>query len=354
MIKRRLFSGWLLIFAGLLQAEAFKPLVSDADAMADIKRFANELATEHQFDENTIIDQLSGLKQREDIIARITRPAESLPWYRYRKIFISEQRIDGGVEFWERHQETLARASAEFGVDPAMIVGILGVETFYGRIQGDFPVIEALHTLGFYYPKRAPFFRSELAQYYLLARAEKWNLFDVRGSYAGAMGMGQFISSSYRHYGVDFNQDGKINLFSDPVDMIGSVANYFARHGWQQTGFVAEPVALSSKQQTLVQKQLELERPLEYFSQAGVSTAGLRDRTKVAGIFAFETEAGQFEHWLTGKNFYVITRYNHSEMYALVAFQLSQAIAEKRLSKQVANNLHQTDESLIKSNEKSD
>ena len=332
MRKNKILSVVLMLagLSNLVSAKDYKPFVTDAEARPLIASFAKRMAEEHQFNEKAVFEQLVNMQHREDIIARITKPAESLPWHRYRPIFMKQKRIDDGVKFWQEHAETLAKAEAEFGVDAAVIVGIIGVETFYGRIQGSFPVIEALHTLGFYYPKRAKFFRSELEHYYLLAREQKWTLSDTKGSYAGAMGMGQFISSSYRHYGYDFNQDGKINLFNDPVDMIGSVANYFKKHRWNRGGFVAQPIEVESEQKKLVQKGLKLSRAPELLRQAGVDTSALEGRTKSAGIFAFEKAKGQYEHWLTGDNFYVITRYNHSEMYALAAYQLAQAIKFKR------------------------
>lgn len=314
-------------FSASIGAKEYRPLVSDQEAHKQIKQFAKEMAEQHQFDEQQIVSQLTGMQHRQDIIERITKPAEGLPWHRYRNIFIKEKRINDGVAFWQQHAETLARAEKEFGVDQSIIVGIIGVETFYGRIQGTFPVIEALHTLGFYYPKRAKFFRSELGHYYQLARDQNWQLGDIKGSYAGAMGMGQFISSSYRNYGVDFNGDGKINLFTDPVDMIGSVANYFKRHRWQEGGFVTKPIEFGAEHSQFVQAALKLKHSPKSMQDAGVKGANIN--SKAAGIFAFETAPGQKKYWLAGDNFYVITRYNHSKLYALAVFQLSQAIQER-------------------------
>lgn len=321
-------------FGGNVLAKDYQPLVSEPEAHKQIREFAKEMAAQYQFNEKVIVDKLTTMQHRQDIIERITKPAEGLPWYKYRNIFIKDKRIDDGVDFWRQHAETLARAEQEYGVDQSIIVGIIGVETFYGRIQGNFPVIEALHTLGFYYPKRAKFFRSELAHYFQLAREQSWSLDEIKGSYAGAMGMGQFISSSYRAYGVDFNGDGKINLFNDPVDMIGSVANYFKRHRWQEKGFVAKTVQLKPKQSKLVQSTLKLDNSLQSMQQAGIDTSDINSTS--AGIFAFDSSPEKKEHWLVGDNFYVITRYNHSELYALAAFQLSQAIQVKYRQSQIA------------------
>jgi membrane-bound lytic murein transglycosylase B len=332
-LKNRLWTITLiLLFHGPIVAQQATPSITAVNA--DIKAFAKEMAEQHQFDQETIEKQLLAMQPRADIIARISKPAESMPWHRYRKIFIQDKRITQGVEFWDKHADTLARAEKKFGVDASIIVAIIGVETFYGRIQGKFPVIEALHTLGFYYPKRAKFFRSELGEFYRLARAQQWQLENIKGSYAGAMGMGQFISSSYRHYGVDFNGDGKVNLFDDPVDMIGSVANYFSRFKWQLNGFVAQPIVLNDEQQKLVQSSLKLTHSLEALQAAGIDVAALEERSNKGGIFAFELNNNQHQYWLVGDNFYTITRYNHSALYALAVFQLSQAIlAEKQASK---------------------
>ncbi|MGX5200809.1 lytic murein transglycosylase B [Aliikangiella sp. IMCC44632] len=321
-----------LLFSCALVAQASLP--SAADVEKDIKAFAKEMAEQHQFDQTALEEKLLAMQPRADIIARISKPAESMPWHRYRKIFIQDKRINQGVEFWSKHADTLARAEETFGVDASIIVAIIGVETFYGRIQGSFPVVEALHTLGFYYPKRAKFFRSELGEFYRLARAQNWKLDEIKGSYAGAMGMGQFISSSYRHYGVDFNADGKVNLFDDTVDMIGSVANYFSRFKWQLNGVVAQPIMLTEKQKELVQSSLKLKHSLADLQSAGVDVAALEERSKKAGIFAFELANGQQQYWLVGDNFYTITRYNHSALYALAVFELSQAIVAEKQKQQ--------------------
>jgi len=318
------------VFLSPCYANGNKTTVSEEKVASQIQSFAQSMAGKHGFDAKHIESKLSQLKPREDIIARITKPAEAMPWHRYRKIFIQDKRIDAGVDFWNTHSATLAKAEKEFGVDSSVIVAIIGVETFFGRIQGDFPVIEALHTLGFYYPKRSKFFRSELEQYYLLAREQGWVLDDVKGSYAGAMGMGQFISSSYRHYGHDFNKDGKVNLFNDPVDMIGSVANYFNKHRWQKGEFVIEKVAPTIEIKQLKQHSLKLKRSFADIEKAGATLEPEAQESKNFGVFEFEKQPGEMDYWVAGDNFYSITRYNRSPLYALAVFQLSQAIKQKR------------------------
>jgi membrane-bound lytic murein transglycosylase B len=315
-------------------ANDYQQLVSDVEVEKSIRAFSQQMAIKHQFDEQAVYNTLSNLKHSQDIIQKMTRPAESvMPWFKYQKIWMKDQRINEGIEFWEKHKTTLERAQEKYGVAPEIIVSIIGVETFYGRIQGTYPVLEALHTLGFYYPKRSTFFKNELVEYFLLARTQGWKLNEIKGSYAGAMGMGQFISSSYRQYAVDFNGDGKINLFDDPVDMIGSVANYFKRHHWQKNGFIVEPVKLKQAQLKLIQHQLKQTHSIEKLKNSGIDTINLENRTDKAGVYAFEKSDTEKEYWLGGKNFYVITRYNHNKMYALAVFQLSEAIKEKMNNK---------------------
>lgn len=298
------------------------------DLSLRLQSFADKMAKEHQFDGEEVLKTLQSLKVNKSIIAKMNRPAESLPWHRYRPIWMKAKRISGGVDFYLKHKDVLEKAETQYGVDKMMIVAIIGIESFYGSHQGTYPVLDALYTLGFHYPKRSVFFKSELEQYFLLSRQQNWKLADIKGSYAGAMGMGQFISSSYRSYGVDFDQDGKVDLFGNPIDMIGSVANYFKKHGWKKDQFVAKKISLS-KQQTKqwVQKDLQLVNRLSELETSGIAVDEIKDKDAKVGIFAFR-QKNSYEHWLVAKNFYSITRYNHNAMYALAALQLSEAIKE--------------------------
>ncbi|MDH5432724.1 MAG: lytic murein transglycosylase B [Gammaproteobacteria bacterium] len=304
----------------------------DHQANNEIKKliadFAKKMAAEHDFNEKEVYSKFVNMPPNDVIIGKISKPAESMSWYNYEKIWMTDERINDGVKFWDTHEALLNKAQEVYGVEPEIIVGIIGVETFFGKSQGTFAVVDALNTLGFYYPPRADFFRKELEEFLVLAKNQGWSLDDIYGSYAGAMGMGQFISSSYRNYAVDFNQDGKINLFSDPADAIGSVANYFKSFGWQTGGYIAQPIKLSKKQLALVQKKLELQ-----FTAADLKKHKIRAKnlnTSKLGIFAFEASESKNEHWLAGDNFYVITRYNHNAMYARAVLQVSRAIKAKR------------------------
>ena len=293
----------------------------------DLRAFAQTVAARHDLDgeaiERLLIDDA---RHQPDIIEAISRPAEALPWHRYREIFLTEARIRDGVAFRQRHADTLAAAEARYGVPPAVITAIIGVETFYGRYRGRHRVIDALRTLGFGYPPRADFFRSELEAFLVLAAEENLDPREPLGSYAGAMGIPQFISSSYRAYAVDFDDDGQRDLFTNTADAIGSVGNYFARHGWEPGAPVAVPARVAA----------ELPAPFRYTSLEPrhrvheLTAAGVRPDTPLpseAEARLLQLDAGaRNEHWVTLRNFYVITRYNHSPLYAMAVYQLAGAI----------------------------
>ena len=267
---------------------------------------------------------------RQEILDTIGRPWEAKPWHRYRPLFVTEDRIRNGVDFWQRHAEVLARAEQTYRVPAALIVAIIGIETFYGRQMGRHSVLDSLYTLGFHYPAREEFFAKEFAQLVLLAKEEKWSLTRLKGSYAGAMGMGQFMPSSYRHYAVDFDGDGKRDLFANPVDAIGSVANYFARHRWRWGESAVEPALIGlAPVGTLLRPEPEPELRQQW---AELVAAGIELATPLAPdtpvkLLALEQADGP-EYWVARHNFYVITRYNRSPLYAMAVHQLSQAIQE--------------------------
>ncbi|GAA5219218.1 lytic murein transglycosylase B [Corallincola platygyrae] len=292
--------------------------------------FAQKLADKHQFDAAQISQTLAKANKNQKILDAIARPWEGKPWYQYRPIFIKQERIDKGVEFWSQHADALARAEETFGVPAEVIVAIIGVETYYGKHKGVYPVLDALYTLGFYYPKRAKFFRSELEHFFILSREEGWDMTEPKGSYAGAMGLGQFISSSYRHYAIDFDGDGKRDLFTNPTDAIGSVANYFAEHGWKAGQPVAYPVSVSgSNYKSLIEKPLKPKHSVAELAANGVDLPASPLPNPVK-LLEFELENGH-EYWASAHNFYVITRYNHSPLYAMAVYQLSQKIAEAKV-----------------------
>jgi len=297
----------------------------------DRQAFIDRMVAEHGFDAARLNRLLDSAQLRQDILDAISRPAEAKPWWQYRPIFLTDARAEAGAAYWAQHADTLTRAEQVYGVDPAIIVAIIGVETFYGRHTGKYRVLDALSTLGFHYPKRGRFFRGQLGQFLLLAREEQLDPTEPLGSYAGALGRPQFIPSSYRSYAVDFDGDGKRDIWHDDADVIGSVANYFARHDWQRGAKVVfeahTPQALLPAD--MVQDDSKPGRTLGELRRAGIRIdAALPDDTP-ASLFALDERQGR-SHWVGLQNFYVITRYNHSNLYAMAVYQLSRRIKALR------------------------
>lgn len=294
----------------------------------EVQVFVERMVSEHGFSEEESLQILGQAEIQPRIIEAMERPAEKVkPWYEYRKIFITEKRIAAGVEFWDTHRELLERISAETGVPPQIIVGILGVETFYGRITGSYRVLDALATIAFEYPPRSKFFTRELEQFLLLSREQGIDPLSATGSYAGAMGGPQFISSSYRAYAADGDGDGRIDLWQSWPDVVASVANYFKAHKWQ-TGERVVTRANGSVPQTALSQGLRLDQTPSALAAAGVDFDCNGDTGDKAMLFELEQESGP-EYWVGFKNFYVITRYNRSNMYAMAVHQLGHEIAAR-------------------------
>ena len=293
----------------------------------------DEMVREEGFDRDELLTVFASAERQESILEAIARPAEKTkPWYEYREIFLTEKREQEGLAFLAEHADTLARAEATYGVPTEIIVAIIGVETLYGRITGSYRVIDALSTLAFDYPKRSPFFTGELKNYLRLTRDQGFDPLALKGSYAGAMGYGQFMPSSYLGYAVDFDGDEVIDIWNNPVDAIGSVANYFSRHGWR-TGepvVFAADAAADAPQDWFVntRKDLKPVRTVGQFTEAGIAPRADLDPAAMATAMKFELEEG-YEYWLGLHNFYVITRYNHSAMYAMSVYQLGQRLASR-------------------------
>ncbi len=293
----------------------------------------DELVQEEGFDREDLMQVFAQAERQESILKAISRPAEKTkPWYEYREIFLNEKREKQGLEFFAEHRETLARAERELGVPAEIIVAIIGVETYYGRVAGSYRVIDALSTLAFDYPKRSEFFTKELKSYLILTREQGFDPLDLKGSYAGAMGYGQFMPSSYREYAIDFDGDGVADIWNNPVDAIGSVANYFKRHGWRsgEPVVVAADAAGGVPDELFVQGRSDLKpgRTVAEFAAAGIVARQEVDPEALATAMKFELQDG-YEYWLGLHNFYVITRYNHSAMYAMCVYQLSQRLAAR-------------------------
>lgn len=322
MFRHRLASAAGILLAALAFTQAWG---QESDELA---AFARDMAERHGFDPARISETLARAERRQEILDAISRPAEAKPWYQYRPIFLTSSRIGGGVEFWNRHEELISRASEEYGVDPAVIVAIIGVETRYGEITGSYRVLDALSTLAFHYPPRSSFFRRELEEFFLLGRDEPFSLTEVKGSYAGAMGFGQFIPSSYRAYAVDFDGDGGRDLWQ-PADAIGSVANYFHVHGWRQGEPVAVRAEAAPNARPIADAPIKPEWTLAELAKRGFQPAEPVDAGTEATLISLEQPDSQ-EFWLGFHNFYVISRYNRSTLYSMAVLQLSRAIEEAR------------------------
>lgn len=301
--------------------------VSAQQHTPEVEEFIQQQVKKHQLDEEKVRQWMKKADKNTEVLEAIQRPWEAQPWYQYYPIFLTDKRLQAGVSFWQKHQETLERAEKEYGVPAQIIVAIIGIESFYGNYMGKYSVLDALYTLGFHYPPRAKFFRSELSEFFQLASEEGWNVDEAKGSYAGAMGFGQFISSSYRYYAVDFDDDGQRNILTNPVDAIGSVANYFSMHHWKQGQPVAQPLSDSQNWQELVSDGMKPNMTRAQIKQKGYE---LPEHKAVNGdtevrVFEFETNDSH-EYWLGYNNFYVITRYNHSPLYAMAVYQFSEQL----------------------------
>ena len=299
----------------------------------EVDSYIDSLVADYDFSRQALEEIFLQAEKKDKIIELMSRPAERrLQWHEYRKILVDPPRVTLGVKFWQENAKTLARAEKVYGVDAAIIVAIIGVETRYGRITGSYRVVDALATLGFDYPPRAKFFLSELTQFLLLAREEGKRPMSLKGSYAGAMGFGQFISSSYRNYAVDFDADGIRDIWSNEVDAIGSVANYFARHGWQGDGVVTQKVRVDEETAELMEvanSSLKPNKTLQQWQALGIKfPVNMQGSLQDTAMLMRMGQPEGADYWLGFDDFYVITRYNHSRLYAMAVYQLSQEIRQ--------------------------
>jgi len=292
--------------------------------------FINEMVQQQGFDRSTLEQLFRNTEMRDDILAAISRPAESKPWFEYRPLFLTEARIREGVEFWNKNADALAAAEKKYGVSASIIVAIIGVETRYGQHRGRYRVMDALATLAFGYPDRAPFFRNQLAEYLLMTREERVDPLSLTGSYAGAMGLPQFMPSSFRSFAVDFDQDGRRDLWNDGADIIGSVANYFAQHQWHSGEAVAyRAESAGNNLDALLAQGLKPAINARELPGIGITINKKLAPDQLTALLKLDTENGP-EYWVALNNFYVITRYNRSPLYAMAVWQLSEAILSTR------------------------
>ena len=321
-----------LIKTGIFIAAVFTtPLLVAKPSDFDSKKFGfvKEMSDKYSYDYPELRQIMAKANYQQKIIDAISRPAEAMPWYRYRRIFLKEDRIREGVEFWRANTDLLRRAENEYGVPPEIIVAIIGVESRYGKHDGGYLVIDALSTLAFGYPKRSSFFRKELEEFLLLVREEEISPLAVKGSYAGAMGKPQFIPSSYRAYAVDFDGDGKRDLMENNSDVIGSVAAYFKSHGWRQSKPVTTRAkGVNEKHKHFIDAGMKPRIRIDQLRKSGLEFDPSLPANAISSLIRLEGNTGD-EYWLGLKNFYTITRYNHSNLYAMAVYQLSQEILQQ-------------------------
>jgi membrane-bound lytic murein transglycosylase B len=328
--NRQSIKAWLRNCLGVVVVGATMSVSADYSQHPEAQIFVDEMVRDHGFAREQLTAWLKAAEKQQSILEAIARPAEKTKtWKEYRPIFIVPLRIDNGAKFWQEHQAILQRAEQTYGVPAEIIVAIIGVETNYGRNTGSHKVINALTTLAFDYPPRSPFFRKELQNYFLLTRDQQQDPLVLTGSYAGAMGYGQFMPSSYRAYAVDFDGDGLTDIWHNTTDAIGSVANYFKQHGWQTGMPVVTRVRFDgdATQETFNDIQPPQISVKQWQTRGFTAVLPWADETPVS-ILQLDGQLG-VEYWFGTQNFYTITRYNRSHMYSMAVQQLSQLIKQK-------------------------
>ena len=298
-----------------------------------LKPVFNTLVNDHGFKEEELRALFEKVEYQKDIIEAINRPGEAKPWYQYRELFVTEQSTRRGVRFWRRNAPALSRAQKKYGVPAEIIVAIIGIETRYGRLKGRFKVIDALTTLTLGYKKRSAFFQKELIEFLLLVKETKTEPLKYMGSYAGAIGLPQFMPSSYRKYAVDFNGNKKIDLVNSRTDAIGSVANFFIEHGWQPNEPISEAVQVEGQLYTWFQSLgIKPRLSLRHLINAGIFPQTSKKEDRLATLVVLQGETGPI-YRLGYNNFYVITNYNRSRKYAMAVYELSEMLRKKYYNK---------------------
>lgn len=313
--------------------QPISPLTGDFANNPNAQRFVDRMVSLHGFDRQQLQDVLARTQRLDWVIRLMDRQAPTYQapigpngaWLRYRKKFVTPDNIQNGVAFWNQYEDALTRASKTYGVPPEIIVGIIGVETRWGRVMGKTRIMDALATLAFDYPRRADFFAGELEQFLLLARKERDDPLALRGSYAGAMGYGQFMPTSFARYAVDFDNDGHVDLWN-PRDAIGSVANYFQQHGWVTHDTIAVP---ANGQARGLEDGFKTQYPVETLAAAGLRPQASLGPHRSASLLRLDM-GRDYQYWYGLPNFYVITRYNHSTHYAMAVWQLGAAVDQAR------------------------
>ncbi|MCG5529360.1 lytic murein transglycosylase B [Halorhodospira halochloris] len=324
-------AGYVIVTTILALAPSAATLASQG-LSADKESFVEWMSSQHGFDPDEVRDLLVQARQDDRALQRIKSPAEALEWHRYRQIFLTRERIAAGAKYWQKHEKLIDDVVDQFGVEAHILIAILGVESYYGKRSGDHRVLDALSTLAFEYPPRSSFFRNELEAFLLLTKQHGFDPTEIYGSYAGAMGKPQFISSSYQHYAISADGDGHADLFNNVADALASIANYLSKHGWQNDGQVTSRTEAegSEWEEALasLNRPVRSDHPADQLANLGVKMPQEVADSDRLGLIKLEAEDGP-ELWLTHNNFYVLTRYNHSALYAMAVYQLAEAILEE-------------------------
>lgn len=325
-INSKKLSFMCILALGL--STVFVARAHEAHQMQDavIVEFIQKMVEKHQFSQEELTVLMDNAKKKDGILNAFDKPATSKPWSFFKKLYVTEWREKEGVKFWEKHAQTLIRAEDQFGIPQEIITALIGIETNYGTYTGEFRIVDAFYTLGFYGKRRNKYFLKEFEEFLILARENNIAPNSIKGSFAGAIGIAQFMPSSYREYAIDFDGDGKADLENSVADAIGSASNYLKRHGWKRGEPIVFPVSADNDQ--VLSEMAGKSKPNRTYGelkQAGVKQdLGLNDDLAV-GLFKLEGDEG-VELWMSLKNFYVITRYNPSNNYALAMVQLSEKI----------------------------
>ena len=303
------------------QSHKFKP---------ELRKFIGYMVRTHGFEARGLRALFANARKNPDVMRAISAPATNRPWYQFKQLCVDDVQIADGVRFWNENAALLERARHDFGVPEAIIVALIGVESRYGRYAGGFRVIDSLYTLSFEWPKRTEYFRGELEQFLVLAREQGWDPAYVEGSFAGALGWPQFMPSSYRHFAVDYSGDGKIDLWRDMADIVGSVASYLREFGWKEGEPVVAPAHVDTADpKPLLELGLKPQLSLAQWQERGVQSPPGITGSISASLFTLDQMDGP-EYWLGFDNFYALLRYNYSRNYAMAVYQLGEKISQER------------------------